>query len=295
MKNIALELAVKQVLRMGLAGLLLLGGSQSRADVIGPASLSGSVSGVVQPVTSFGTYSYSGTLNGFSGTVSDSLTASGFPSPGLSASAGGLTVSSGGSVNARLDYSFEVINTNPAATGTSIPVKMTYSLFGAGLLGVNSPAAFYDASFGIGVSSRSGSLLTDSYQIGGSGNNSASGPCSVLHNRVLVSSGCGSVDIENAFAYFDVAPNTTYFTDIQLNLTASGALVKAIVDPYIQIDPTFTNASAYSVIVSSNVGNAPPTTPTAPEPATLVLAAAAIAAILLARRRNTGSLRFRRF
>jgi hypothetical protein len=62
-----------------------------------------------------------------------------------------------------------------------------------------------------------------------------------------------------------------------------GAFATAFLDPYFYIDPTFANASDYSIIVSPGVGNF-----AAPEPSTWTMVLLGIASLGFARFRPEG-------
>jgi len=63
----------------------------------------------------------------------------------------------------------------------------------------------------------------------------------------------------------------------------SGGSADAFWDPYIYIDPTFANASAYSISVSPGVGNVP--TSASPEPASFLLVGPMLGLAIFLRRR----------
>jgi hypothetical protein len=60
---------------------------------------------------------------------------------------------------------------------------------------------------------------------------------------------------------------------------------RAFADPYIYVDPAFTNASLYSIVVSPGVANVPLSPVPEPSPVTLWLAGSLLIAVALARRR----------
>jgi hypothetical protein len=66
---------------------------------------------------------------------------------------------------------------------------------------------------------------------------------------------------------------------------------RAFADPFIYVDPTFPNASLYGVVVSPGVGNVPISPVPEPAPAMLRLAASALIAFRLMRRRQSSALR----
>jgi hypothetical protein len=72
------------------------------------------------------------------------------------------------------------------------------------------------------------------------------------------------------------------FLFLQIAAAASGTArlfaesASATADPFLFVDPSFPNASVYSILVSPGVGNVPVPTATAPEPASVVLFALAV-------------------
>lgn len=76
----------------------------------------------------------------------------------------------------------------------------------------------------------------------------------------------------------DLAPNTVYEVveqaDAQVNVVSSdpgSATAGADFDPYFYIDPTFANASLYSIEIAPGIGNSAPSLSGVPEPATWAL------------------------
>lgn len=75
--------------------------------------------------------------------------------------------------------------------------------------------------------------------------------------------------------------SVTLYVMVQAPATrSSNESARAFADPYIFVDPTFPNASLYSIVVSPGVGNVP-----VPEPTTLCLIGWALGALGFARRR----------
>jgi hypothetical protein len=84
------------------------------------------------------------------------------------------------------------------------------------------------------------------------------------------------------------APNYLGSIDLFASATGqNGGYGSAFVDPRIIVDPTFANASAYTIALSPGVVNdSPMAATTAPEPATLALTASGLAGLLLTARRR---------
>jgi PEP-CTERM motif len=70
---------------------------------------------------------------------------------------------------------------------------------------------------------------------------------------------------------------------IQLQVSASGPST-AFVDPYIEVDPTFANASSYTILLSPGFANTPLATAT-PEPSSIFLVGIGLGGAMLVRRR----------
>jgi hypothetical protein len=72
------------------------------------------------------------------------------------------------------------------------------------------------------------------------------------------------------------------FGGVQLQASASGPST-AFVDPYIEVDPSFLNASSYTIILSPGFANNPLTS--TPEPASFLLVGIGLGGTMLVRRR----------
>lgn len=116
---------------------------------------------------------------------------------------------------------------------------------------------------------------------------------------------CDDTSVSNTLSVQGLAGSTLNSITLYALATApatriSNESARAFVDPYIYVDPSFANASLYSIVVSSGVANVPvrpgpgpdpnpgpgPDPSQVPEPATLSLLGSALGVFTLMRRRR---------
>lgn len=152
-------------------------------------------------------------------------------------------------VIATLDYYFEIVG---GTVGANVPVLITTNLLTSGTY-----PEYGGASIGV-------------FTGGGAG----------LAGEIVCtySTDCSATQFSGNLSLTAVAGSEYR---IHLSAVAEGLGVSASVDPYIFVDPTFADASAYSVEVSAGVGNSPASVPT---PGTLPLFGSALGLFCLVSR-----------
>lgn len=180
--------------------------------------------------------------------VSTAATATGFPDPTIVASAGGP-----GSVTADLSYYFEIVG--PSAV--SIPIIIDANL---------SASIIYNSSGGTGANARffiQGGGANFIYCVDSDNPNpyNCSGESEVL---------CSSCVVD-----LNLPPNIEILAESGVAAAAlQGENAVAIVDPSIYINPIFSLADEYAVLLSPGIGNPPPGS--VPEPTSLALLATSL-------------------
>lgn len=189
----------------------------------------------------------------------NTIGASAAPTPSLNAQ----SVDGGGNtssiiVQGNLTYYFEIVNTNPSATDTSIPVDMTYLQQGMGPLPITSFA--YDLATEVQLieSDDNVALLDSEWNLS-------------VDNTTDLSFCSNTLDGGNVLAYqsysctafdslqtnvFNLLPNTIYQITLADDIYyADGTSVQASVDPYLQFDSSFADSADYSIVLSNGIGN----------------------------------------
>jgi len=100
-------------------------------------------------------------------------------------------------------------------------------------------------------------------------------------NEAINANICGSTPILDGYFYQMMIPvNTQHAITMEANVNAPpGSSATASIDPYIYIDPSFGETSAFTLFLSDGVGNSP-----VPEPSTIGLVAAGIGSLLCRKR-----------
>jgi hypothetical protein len=203
--------------------------------------------------------------SGFTYTIPGSYTVggimgmlSGFPDAMSQTSVHGNKDAASGA-DAFLTYYFTVAG---STFGQTIPIDISGSLSASATTG---PADSVSALAAISVTT---ALNGDGVEVQAASNGNGSASSSpVLH-----------VDYYGGDQYQNYVILHTY-------ASGYGGFATALADPYIYIDPSFTNASNYSIVVSQGIGNSPASA-TAPEPASFVLVGIALCTAGLLRRRR---------
>ena len=164
--------------------------------------------------------------------------------------------------DAFLTYYFTVVG---STFGQTIPIDISGSLFASATTG---PADSVSALAAISVTT---ALDYDSAEV------QAASPA----NGTAFSSPVLHVNFLGGDQYLNFVQLHTY-------ATGYGGFAQASADPYIYIDPSFANASNYSIVVSQGIGNSPASPSATPEPVSFALAGIGLIGVALIRRRKVG-------
>jgi PEP-CTERM motif len=222
---------------------LVLGAAPARAVSILPAG-----SGYVQCSTKSGLIIGTSCNGGAdSGLVSFS------PDAGVSGSAFGQGLVDEANVFGVLNYSFEVIGGTP---GTVVPVDIETTLEA-----IPNSIGYVFSEIDVAANTTASVVICNS---GGIGCGAGTGQTNFT--------GVLQVDALSDTAYVTTGPS--FNQGVHLEVEAGGALGASFnggmvsADPHLFVDPSFPDATEYSILLSPNVGNA---VPTIPEPGTWVL------------------------
>jgi hypothetical protein len=243
--------------------VLPLGAAPARATVAPPALPAGS--GFVQCNTSSGF----NTGTSCSGGSTDSGLVTFSPDAGVSGSAFGEGLVDVAGVFGVLNYSFEVIGGTP---GAAVPVDIDVVL-----QAVPISIGYVFSEIDVAANTTASETICNSGGIGcgaGTGSTSFTGALQVtaLSDTAYITNGL------------------SFNQGVHLEVEAGGALGSASdfdggtvsADPHLFVDPSFPNASEYSIVLSPNIGNS---VPTIPEPSTWVLMSAGLVGLAGLRRR----------
>jgi hypothetical protein len=202
------------------------------------------------------------------GTAAATLDINAVPFPSITASSS-VTGVGHASVGASMSYRFRIED----ASGTYDPdniVPLIVSYKGSASAPANGGATSY---FSI-----AGGNFSDTYQI-------VAGASPISIHQVNGSSQPFSGTSFDVHEVYSIIANTYY----QIDLTATAVATElgsasSFIDPYLQIDPSFADASRYTIVLSQGIGNSVAATPI---PASLPLFVSALGGLgLLARRRK---------
>ena len=163
--------------------------------------------------------------------------------------------------SAVLTYHFEIAGT----VSEQVPVIFTYSETGSATALAQDGA--WQISTGLQIPQYS-----DQWSAG------SSQACQQTINFALAGSCTNSTFSEYGRVELDLTSNTSYSVALSAVISyLTDANASVSVDPYIQIDPTFSDAGLFSIQLSQGIGNSP--TPV-PEPGAAGMAALALAALV---------------
>jgi len=162
-----------------------------------------------------------------------------------------------------MTYYFEVESNNPSGNATSLPLDVSYLLLGNGAQ--NAGVFNYSAVSQIQLfqDSTNAGLISDEWATTVGHFSDGSGTASCFENQlsgITSFSGCTTYNSMKTVT-INISPNTLYRVVLADNITDGNTLVTDIVDPFFQIDPGFSGAPNYSIVLSNGVGNSPIATP----------------------------------
>jgi hypothetical protein len=232
------------------------------------AGSSAATAAIVLPASTISTQCESGQNGQIAGTAScsqaygdgsDNVTATLLPFAGLSTNAAvaGFVIDAYSGF-AALDYSFEVVGGNP---GDQVPLLIFTNLFTS----IGGDAYAFSEIIVSSNSSPVGSVVA-CQSFGGTCPPDAGSDFSGSFGATVSSGALEDVHLE---------------AEASTNAVLGAATSSASADPLIEIDPSFANASDYSILLSAGVGNA---TNSIPEPGTSMLICCGGAFLLFARR-----------
>jgi hypothetical protein len=174
-----------------------------------------------------------------------------------------------------LTYSFEI----EGPVSEEVPIIFSYNETGSASAlasAFGTPAWGIDTEFSINASPS----FSDEFSVANSGY-----PCEERVNDVVVGTVSCSGFAETGQTELSLMSNTIYSIGLNADiLFVTDANVSASVDPYIQIDPSFSDAGLFTVEVSPGIGNSPLTT--TPEPSSVVLTSTLLLALAFAVRKR---------